>query len=145
MLEGEKEKLLRMEEALSKRVVGQDEAVKIVSNAIRRSRAGLADPRRPNGSFLFQRTQAVSSAGQGLAQENETAREGVESIFPAGCGVHDEHSWSRNGAQQGGGFEPRVVVSSTKTLSRGKMLPHILLLIDGQRKTWSKSQHENNP
>jgi ATP-dependent Clp protease ATP-binding subunit ClpB len=53
MLEGEKEKLLRMEEALSKRVVGQDEAVKIVSNAIRRSRAGLADPRRPNGSFLF--------------------------------------------------------------------------------------------
>ena len=53
MLEGEKEKLLRMEEALSRRVVGQDEAVRIVSNAIRRSRAGLADPRRPNGSFLF--------------------------------------------------------------------------------------------
>ncbi len=53
MLEGEKEKLLRMEEALSKRVVGQDEAVRIVSDAIRRSRAGLADPRRPNGSFLF--------------------------------------------------------------------------------------------
>jgi ATP-dependent Clp protease ATP-binding subunit ClpB len=53
MLEGEKEKLLRMEEALTKRVVGQDEAVKIVSNAIRRSRAGLSDPRRPNGSFLF--------------------------------------------------------------------------------------------
>jgi ATP-dependent Clp protease ATP-binding subunit ClpB len=53
MLEGEKDKLLRMEEALNKRVVGQDEAVKIVSNAIRRSRAGLSDPRRPNGSFLF--------------------------------------------------------------------------------------------
>jgi ATP-dependent Clp protease ATP-binding subunit ClpB len=53
MLEGEKEKLLRMEEALSKRVVGQEEAVRIVSDAIRRSRAGLADPRRPNGSFLF--------------------------------------------------------------------------------------------
>jgi ATP-dependent Clp protease ATP-binding subunit ClpB len=53
MLEGEKEKLLRMEQALSKRVVGQDEAVRIVSNAIRRSRAGLADPKRPNGSFLF--------------------------------------------------------------------------------------------
>ena len=53
MLEGEKEKLLRMEEALSRRVVGQEEAVRIVSNAIRRSRAGLADPRRPNGSFLF--------------------------------------------------------------------------------------------
>jgi ATP-dependent Clp protease ATP-binding subunit ClpB len=53
MLEGEKEKLLRMEEALGKRVVGQDEALRIVSNAIRRSRAGLSDPRRPNGSFLF--------------------------------------------------------------------------------------------
>ncbi len=53
MLEGEKEKLLRMEEALARRVVGQEEAVRIVSNAIRRSRAGLADPRRPNGSFLF--------------------------------------------------------------------------------------------
>ena len=53
MLEGEKEKLLRMEEALSRRVVGQEEAVRIVANAIRRSRAGLADPRRPNGSFLF--------------------------------------------------------------------------------------------
>ncbi|MDE2262358.1 MAG: AAA family ATPase, partial [Gammaproteobacteria bacterium] len=53
MLEGEKEKLLRMEEALGRRVVGQDEALRIVSNAIRRSRAGLADPHRPNGSFLF--------------------------------------------------------------------------------------------
>jgi len=53
MLQGEKEKLLHMEEALGKRVVGQDEALRIVSNAIRRSRAGLADPRRPNGSFLF--------------------------------------------------------------------------------------------
>ena len=51
--QGEKEKLLHMEEALAKRVVGQDEALRIVSNAIRRSRAGLADPRRPNGSFLF--------------------------------------------------------------------------------------------
>ena len=53
MLEGEREKLLRMEEALARRVVGQEEAVRIVSNAIRRSRAGLSDPRRPNGSFLF--------------------------------------------------------------------------------------------
>ncbi|MDE2138472.1 MAG: AAA family ATPase, partial [Gammaproteobacteria bacterium] len=53
MLQGEKEKLLAMEEALAKRVVGQDEALRIVSDAIRRSRAGLADPRRPNGSFLF--------------------------------------------------------------------------------------------
>jgi len=53
MLQGEKEKLLAMEQALAKRVVGQDEALRIVSDAIRRSRAGLADPRRPNGSFLF--------------------------------------------------------------------------------------------
>ncbi|MDP2902862.1 MAG: ATP-dependent chaperone ClpB [Methylovulum sp.] len=53
MLEGEREKLLQMEEALSKRVVGQEEALKAVSNAIRRSRAGLSDPNRPNGSFLF--------------------------------------------------------------------------------------------
>jgi len=53
MLEGEREKLLRMEDDLGKRVIGQDEAVKAVSNAIRRSRAGLSDPNRPNGSFLF--------------------------------------------------------------------------------------------
>ena len=53
MLEGEREKLLRMEDALRERVVGQDEAVRAVSDAIRRSRAGLSDPNRPNGSFLF--------------------------------------------------------------------------------------------
>ena len=53
MLEGEKEKLLHMEDFLHQRVVGQDEAITSVSNAIRRSRAGLADPDRPNGSFMF--------------------------------------------------------------------------------------------
>ncbi|MEN6539534.1 MAG: ATP-dependent chaperone ClpB [Mizugakiibacter sp.] len=53
MLEGEREKLLHMEDALHKRVVGQDEAVRAVSDAIRRARAGLSDPNRPNGSFLF--------------------------------------------------------------------------------------------
>jgi ATP-dependent Clp protease ATP-binding subunit ClpB len=53
MLEGEREKLLRMEDAIGKRVIGQEEGVKAVSNAIRRSRAGLSDPNRPNGSFLF--------------------------------------------------------------------------------------------
>ena len=53
MLEGEREKLLHMEDDLHKRVVGQDEAVRAVSDAIRRSRAGLSDPNRPNGSFLF--------------------------------------------------------------------------------------------
>jgi len=53
MLEGEREKLLRMEEELHRRVVGQGEAVRAVADAIRRSRAGLSDPKRPNGSFLF--------------------------------------------------------------------------------------------
>ncbi len=53
MMEGEREKLLRMEEELTRRVIGQGEAIKAVSNAIRRSRAGLSDPNRPNGSFLF--------------------------------------------------------------------------------------------
>ena len=53
MLEGEKEKLLHMEDALHKRLIGQNEAVNAVSNAIRRARAGLSDPNRPIGSFLF--------------------------------------------------------------------------------------------
>jgi ATP-dependent Clp protease ATP-binding subunit ClpB len=53
MLQGEREKLLQMEDALHKRVIGQEEAVRLVSDAIRRSRAGLADPDKPYGSFLF--------------------------------------------------------------------------------------------
>ena len=53
MLEGEKDKLLRMEAEIARRVVGQNEAVTAVADAIRRSRAGLSDPNRPNGSFLF--------------------------------------------------------------------------------------------
>jgi ATP-dependent Clp protease ATP-binding subunit ClpB len=53
MMEGERDKLLRMETELHKRVIGQHEAVVAVSNAVRRSRAGLADPNRPSGSFLF--------------------------------------------------------------------------------------------
>ncbi len=53
MLEGEREKLMRMEEALRRRVVGQDQAVTVVADAIRRARAGIADPNRPYGSFLF--------------------------------------------------------------------------------------------
>jgi ATP-dependent Clp protease ATP-binding subunit ClpB len=53
MMQGEREKLLQMEAKLHERVVGQDEAVRLVSDAIRRSRAGLADPNRPYGSFLF--------------------------------------------------------------------------------------------
>ena len=53
LLEGEKEKLLHLEEALHERVVAQDEAITVVADAVRRSRAGLADPNRPNGSFMF--------------------------------------------------------------------------------------------
>ena len=53
MLEGDRSRLLRMESSLGERVVGQSEAVTVVSNAVRRSRAGLSDPKRPNGSFLF--------------------------------------------------------------------------------------------
>ena len=53
MLEGERDKLLRMEESIQQRVIGQEEAITAVSNAIRRSRAGLSDPKRPTGSFLF--------------------------------------------------------------------------------------------
>src|SRR5207237_2728859 len=53
MMQGEREKLLHMEDALHKRVVGQDEAVRLVSDAIRRSRSGLSDPNRPYGSFMF--------------------------------------------------------------------------------------------
>jgi ATP-dependent Clp protease ATP-binding subunit ClpB len=53
MLEGETDKLLKMEEQIGKQVIGQQEAIKAVSDAIRRSRAGLSDPNRPNGSFLF--------------------------------------------------------------------------------------------
>lgn len=53
MMEGERDKLLKMEEVLHRRVVGQDEAVRAVSDAIRRSRSGLADPNKPYGSFLF--------------------------------------------------------------------------------------------
>ena len=53
MLEGERDKLLRMEDVLHQQVVGQDQAIKAVSDAVRRSRAGLSDPNRPNGSFLF--------------------------------------------------------------------------------------------
>ena len=53
MLEGERDKLLKMEDALHGRVVGQEEAIKVVSDAVRRSRAGLSDPNRPSGSFLF--------------------------------------------------------------------------------------------
>jgi ATP-dependent Clp protease ATP-binding subunit ClpB len=81
MLEGETQKLLHMEERLSQRVIGQDEAVRAVSDAVRRSRAGLGDPRRPIGSFLF-----VGPTGVG---KTELARALAEFLFD------DEHAMVR--------------------------------------------------
>ncbi len=81
MLEGEKEKLVHMEQRLHARVVGQDEAVSAVSDAIRRARAGLSDPRRPIGSFLF-----LGPTGVG---KTELARALAEFLFD------DEHAMIR--------------------------------------------------
>ncbi len=73
MLEGEQEKLLRMEDNLRQRVVGQDEALELVANAVRRARAGLQDPNRPIGSFIF-----LGPTGVG---KTETARALAEFLF----------------------------------------------------------------
>ena len=73
MLEGEMQKLVQMEERLRERVVGQDEALSVVANAIRRSRAGLSDPKRPIGSFIF-----LGPTGVG---KTETARALAEFLF----------------------------------------------------------------
>ncbi|MGH9604650.1 MAG: ATP-dependent Clp protease ATP-binding subunit, partial [Terracidiphilus sp.] len=73
MLEGEVKKLVQMEDRLRDRVVGQDAALSVVANAIRRSRAGLSDPRRPNGSFIF-----LGPTGVG---KTETARALAEFLF----------------------------------------------------------------
>jgi ATP-dependent Clp protease ATP-binding subunit ClpB len=81
MLEGEVERLLHMEERLRQRVVGQDEALTLVANAVRRSRAGLGDPRRPVGSFLF-----MGPTGVG---KTELARALAEFLFD------DEHALVR--------------------------------------------------
>ena len=62
LVQGERDKLLAMEDKIHQRVVGQDEAVRLVSDAIRRSRAGLSDPNRPYGSFLF-----LGPSGQSIA------------------------------------------------------------------------------
>ncbi len=81
MLEGEQEKLLRMEDQLRVRVVGQDESLRAVSNAVRRARAGLQDPHRPIGSFIF-----LGPTGVG---KTETARALAEFLFD------DEHAMVR--------------------------------------------------
>ena len=81
MLEGEVKKLVQMEDRLRERVVGQDDALRVVANAIRRSRAGLSDPKRPIGSFIF-----LGPTGVG---KTETARALAEFLFD------DEHSMIR--------------------------------------------------
>ena len=81
LLEGEMEKLVRMEDRLHERVVGQDQAIKAVSNAIRRARAGLQDPNRPIGSFIF-----LGPTGVG---KTELARTVAEFLFD------DEHAMIR--------------------------------------------------
>jgi ATP-dependent Clp protease ATP-binding subunit ClpB len=81
MLEGDLEKLLKMEERLRQRVVGQDDALRVVANAVRRSRSGLADPNRPIGSFLF-----MGPTGVG---KTELARALAEFMFD------DEHAMVR--------------------------------------------------
>ena len=73
MLESEKEKLLKLEDELHKRVVGQDEAIKAVADAVRRSRAGLQDQKRPVGSFIFLGTTGVG--------KTELARALAEFLF----------------------------------------------------------------
>src|SRR5205814_7315465 len=73
LMEGEIDKLIRMEERLRQRVVGQDEAIQAVANAVRAARAGLQDPRRPLGSFLF-----LGPTGVG---KTETARALAEFLF----------------------------------------------------------------
>ena len=73
LLEGEREKLLQLEQVLHARVIGQDEAISAVADAIRRSRAGLSDPKRPIGSFIF-----LGPTGVG---KTETAKALAEQLF----------------------------------------------------------------
>ncbi len=90
MLEGEREKLLRMEAELGERVVGQDEAVRAVSDAIRRSRAGLSDPNRPNGSFLFLGPTGVGKTELCKALADVPVRHRGCHGAPGHVGVHGE-------------------------------------------------------
>jgi ATP-dependent Clp protease ATP-binding subunit ClpB len=88
MLEGERERLTRLDKELAKRVVGQTEAVVAVANAVRRSRAGLQDPNRPIGSFIF-----LGPTGVG---KTETARALAEFLFddePRWCGSICQSTW----------------------------------------------------
>ena len=77
MLQSEKEKLLHLEDELHQRVIGQDEAIQAVSDAVRRSRAGLQDPKRPIGSFIFLGTTGVGKTelSQGTCRVSLRRRE----------------------------------------------------------------------
>src|SRR3546814_1609605 len=83
MIEGEREKLLGMEEHLGKRVIGQDEAVRAVSTAVRRARAGLQDPNRPLGSFLFLGPTGVGKTEltKALARRSEEHTSELQSLM----------------------------------------------------------------
>ncbi|MGN6593721.1 MAG: ATP-dependent chaperone ClpB [Terriglobales bacterium] len=127
MMEGEKEKLVHMEERLHQRVVGQEEAVSAVSDAIRRSRAGLGDPRRPIGSFLF-----LGPTGVG---KTELARALAEFLFD------DEHamirldmseSMEKHSVARLIGAPPGYVgyEEGGQLTERGRRRPYAVLLLD---------------
>ena len=90
MLEGEMQKLLHIEDRLRERVVGQDEALLLVANAVRRSRAGLGDPRRPIGSFLFLGPTGVGKTELARALARVPVRRRARARAPRHVGVHGE-------------------------------------------------------
>ncbi len=110
MLEGEVKKLVAMEDRLRQRVIGQDEALERVSNAVRRSRAGLSDPRRPIGSFIF-----LGPTGVG---KTELARALAEFLFDDER-AHDPHRHvGVHGEARGGAADRRA--SGLRRLRRGR-------------------------
>ena len=83
MLQSEREKLLSLEDELRKRVVGQEEAIEAVANAVRRSRAGLQDPKRPIGSFIFLGTTGVGKTELAKALRSGTLYRGLSERLQA--------------------------------------------------------------
>ena len=82
MLQSEKDKLLHLEDELHQRVIGQDEAIEAVADAVRRSRAGLQDPKRPIGSFLF-----LGTTGVGKTELAKALAKVIPSLFISVCGT----------------------------------------------------------
>src|SRR5207245_2547298 len=125
MLEGERDKLLQMEQNLRRRVIGQDEAVIAVSNAIRRARAGLQDPNRPIGSFLF-----LGPTGVGKTELTKALAEFLFNSESAMVRIDmseymEKHSVSRLiGAPHGdGGGARRVPAGVLESARRGPAVP----------------------